>query len=144
MHMRIVYIWYLSTCIDICTAQPFLLALVSEMIFMFVRDPPRSSPDVFDYVLMYFFQNIVKLLYFFFLNSDGRDDLYLNLILEYVPETVYRVARQFSKQRQQVPLIYVRLYTYQVCACKSSIYELIDFPAVPCPCLYSSCWSVPS
>jgi len=59
-------------------------------------------------------QNIVKLLYFFFLNSDGRDDLYLNLILEYVPETVYRVARQFSKQRQQVPLIYVRLYTYQL------------------------------
>ena len=56
----------------------------------------------------------MKLLYFFFLNSDGRDDLYLNLILEYVPETVYRVARQFSKQRQQVPLIYVRLYTYQV------------------------------
>ncbi|KAE9552384.1 hypothetical protein FO519_004397 [Halicephalobus sp. NKZ332] len=59
-------------------------------------------------------QNIVKLLYFFFLNSDGRDDLYLNLILEYVPETVYRVARQFSKQRQQVPSIYVRLYTYQL------------------------------
>jgi glycogen synthase kinase 3 beta len=59
-------------------------------------------------------QNIVKLLYFFFLNSDGRDDLYLNLILEFVPETVYRVARQYSKQRQQVPMIYVRLYTYQL------------------------------
>uniref|UniRef100_A0A7E4W104 Glycogen synthase kinase-3 n=1 Tax=Panagrellus redivivus TaxID=6233 RepID=A0A7E4W104_PANRE len=59
-------------------------------------------------------QNIVKLLYFFFFNSDGRDDLYLNLILEFVPETVYRVARQYSKQRQQVPMIYVRLYTYQL------------------------------
>jgi serine/threonine protein kinase len=59
-------------------------------------------------------QNIVKLLYFFFFNSDERDDLYLNLILEFVPETVYRVLRQYARQRQQLPLIYVRLYTYQL------------------------------
>lgn len=59
--------------------------------------------------------NIVKLLYFFFWSSsDRKDDLYLNLVLEFVPETVYRVARQYSKQRQPVPMIYTRLYTYQV------------------------------
>lgn len=58
--------------------------------------------------------NIVKLLYFFFLNSDGKDDLYLNLILEYVPETVYKVSRQYSRQRNSVPILLVKLFTYQV------------------------------
>uniref|UniRef100_A0A914C6R6 Glycogen synthase kinase-3 n=1 Tax=Acrobeloides nanus TaxID=290746 RepID=A0A914C6R6_9BILA len=58
--------------------------------------------------------NIVKLLYFFFLNSDGRDDLYLNLILDFVPETVYKVARQYNKQRANFPMLLTRLFTYQM------------------------------
>lgn len=32
----------------------------------------------------------------------------------YVPETVYRVARHYIKQRQQIPMIYVKLYMYQL------------------------------
>ncbi|EFO95727.1 hypothetical protein CRE_13990 [Caenorhabditis remanei] len=58
--------------------------------------------------------NIVKLKYFFYSSGDKKDELYLNLILEYVPETVYRVARHYSKQRQQIPMIYVKLYMYQL------------------------------
>ncbi|KAF8368452.1 gsk-3 [Pristionchus pacificus] len=58
--------------------------------------------------------NIVKLKYFFYSGGDKKDELYLNLILEYVPETVYRVARHYSKQRQQIPIIYVKLYMYQL------------------------------
>ncbi|VDO58322.1 unnamed protein product [Haemonchus placei] len=54
--------------------------------------------------------NIVKLKYFFYSGGEKKDELYLNLILEYVPETVYRVARHYSKQRQSIPLIYVKLY----------------------------------
>uniref|UniRef100_A0A915EGJ7 Protein kinase domain-containing protein n=1 Tax=Ditylenchus dipsaci TaxID=166011 RepID=A0A915EGJ7_9BILA len=59
-------------------------------------------------------QNVVKLKYFFFLSHEPKDDLYLNLILEYVPDTVYRMARQYAKQRQPIPTIYIRLYTYQL------------------------------
>ncbi|CAD6184194.1 unnamed protein product [Caenorhabditis auriculariae] len=58
--------------------------------------------------------NIVKLKYFFYSTGEKKDELYLNLILEYVPETVYRVARHYSKQRQAIPLIYVKLYMYQL------------------------------
>ena len=32
-------------------------------------------------------RNVVKLLYFFYSNGDKKDEVYLNLILEYVPET---------------------------------------------------------
>ncbi|KAF2308496.1 hypothetical protein GH714_009997 [Hevea brasiliensis] len=44
-----------------------------------------------------------------------KDELYLNLVLEYVPETVYRVAKHYSRANQRMPLIYVKLYTYQIC-----------------------------
>ena len=34
-----------------------------------------------------------------------QDEIYLNLVLEFIPETVYKVARQFSKQKQVLILI---------------------------------------
>lgn len=52
--------------------------------------------------------NIVQLKYFFFSQSD-KDEVYLNLLLEYIPETVYRVARHYNKQKQPIPLIYVKV-----------------------------------
>jgi len=59
-------------------------------------------------------QNIVKLKYFFYSSGDKKDEVYLNLVLEYVPETVYRVARQYSKQKQTIPILYIKLYMYQL------------------------------
>ncbi|KAI7739550.1 hypothetical protein M8C21_014554, partial [Ambrosia artemisiifolia] len=57
--------------------------------------------------------NVVSLKHCFFSTTD-KDELYLNLVLEYVPETAYRVARHYSKANQRMPMIYVKLYTYQV------------------------------
>ncbi|KAF9684949.1 hypothetical protein SADUNF_Sadunf03G0003500 [Salix dunnii] len=56
--------------------------------------------------------NIVALKHCFFSTTD-KEELYLNLVLEYVPETVSRVARNYSRNNQRMPLIYVKLYTYQ-------------------------------
>jgi serine/threonine protein kinase len=64
--------------------------------------------------------NVVSLKHCFFSTTD-KDELYLNLVLEYVPETVYRVAKHYSKANQRMPMIYVKLYTYQV------IYAVIFF-----------------
>jgi len=49
-----------------------------------------------------------------FLSTTEKDELYLNLVLEYVPETVHRVIKHYNKMNQRMPLIYVKLYTYQV------------------------------
>ncbi|GJX28374.1 shaggy-related protein kinase epsilon [Tanacetum coccineum] len=57
--------------------------------------------------------NVVSLKHCFFSTTD-KDELYLNLVLEYVPETAYRVARHYSKANQRMPMIYVKLYTYQM------------------------------
>ena len=57
--------------------------------------------------------NVVDLKYSFFSTTE-KDELYLNLVLEYVPETIYRSSRSYTKMNQHMPLIYIQLYTYQV------------------------------
>uniref|UniRef100_A0A2N9EJP7 non-specific serine/threonine protein kinase n=1 Tax=Fagus sylvatica TaxID=28930 RepID=A0A2N9EJP7_FAGSY len=57
--------------------------------------------------------NIVALKHCFFSTTD-KEELYLNLVLEFVPETVNRIARTYSRNNQRMPLIYVKLYTYQL------------------------------
>lgn len=37
------------------------------------------------------------------------DELFLNLVLEYIPETVYRVARNYAKQKQSMPILLVKV-----------------------------------
>jgi len=58
--------------------------------------------------------NVVELKNSFFTNGDKPDEVFLNLVLEFVPDTVYRVARHYSKLKQQIPLIYAKVYTYQL------------------------------
>uniref|UniRef100_A0A8C8HSB9 Protein kinase domain-containing protein n=1 Tax=Oncorhynchus tshawytscha TaxID=74940 RepID=A0A8C8HSB9_ONCTS len=53
--------------------------------------------------------NIVRLRYFFYSSGDKKDEVYLNLVLDYVPETVYRVARHYSRAKQTLPMVYVKL-----------------------------------
>ncbi|CAA3009987.1 shaggy-related kinase alpha-like [Olea europaea subsp. europaea] len=57
--------------------------------------------------------NVVSLKHCFF-STTKKDGLYLNLVLEYVPETIHRVIRHYSKMSQRMPMIYVKLYAYQI------------------------------
>jgi glycogen synthase kinase 3 beta len=41
-----------------------------------------------------------------------QDEIYLNLVMEYVPETVYRVLKHYNKSKQPVPILLVKLYIY--------------------------------
>jgi len=58
--------------------------------------------------------NIVKLMYFFYTSGEKKDEIYLNLVLEFIPETVYKVARQYSKSKQTIPAMFIKLYMYQL------------------------------
>merc|ERR1719171_1519935 len=59
--------------------------------------------------------NIVTLKHAFYTSGDSPDELYLNMVMEYVPETVYCVMKRFAKQKQQMPKVLVQLYAYQAC-----------------------------
>ncbi|KAL6075317.1 Glycogen synthase kinase-3 beta, variant 2 [Balamuthia mandrillaris] len=69
--------------------------------------------------------NVVALKNHFFTHGDQhKDEVYLNLVLEYVPETVYRVARHYTKIKQRIPYIYVKLYMYQLARSLAYVHSL--------------------
>jgi serine/threonine protein kinase len=46
--------------------------------------------------------------------GEKPDELYLNLVLEFVPETVYSISRRHQKHSLHLPILYVKLYLYQL------------------------------
>lgn len=73
--------------------------------------------------------NVVQLKHCFYSTTE-KEEVYLNLVLEYVSETVYRVSRHYSRMNQHMPIIYVQLYTYQVKFgfCASFMFSLLVVP----------------
>lgn len=70
--------------------------------------------------------NVVSLKHCFF-STTSKNELFLNLVMEYVPETIYRVLKHYSNLNQRIPLIYVKLYTYQVCVVLPSVLSFFIF-----------------
>lgn len=68
--------------------------------------------------------NVVQLKHCFYSTTE-KDELYLNLVLEYVSETVYRVSRHYGRINQSVPVLYVQLYTYQMCRALNYIHNVV-------------------
>ncbi|EGC48303.1 protein kinase [Histoplasma capsulatum var. duboisii H88] len=58
--------------------------------------------------------NIVQLKAFYYSNGERKDEVYLNLVLEFVPETVYSASRYFNKMKTTMPMLEVKLYIYQL------------------------------
>ena len=46
--------------------------------------------------------------------APQKDEVFLNLVLEYVPETVFKASKHYSKLKQQMPWLQIKLYMYQV------------------------------
>lgn len=44
-----------------------------------------------------------------------KDEVYLNLVLEYIPETVYKVARHYSKSKQTIPISFIKVSFITAC-----------------------------
>ncbi|KAG2624445.1 hypothetical protein PVAP13_3KG130000 [Panicum virgatum] len=68
--------------------------------------------------------NVVALKHCFFSKTE-KEELYLNLVLEYVPETAHRVIKHYNKMNQRMPLIYAKLYMYQICRALAYIHNCI-------------------
>ncbi|KAI4298157.1 hypothetical protein L6164_031750 [Bauhinia variegata] len=57
--------------------------------------------------------NVISLKHCFF-STTSTNELFLNLVMEYVPETMFRVLKHYFDAKQRMPLIYVKLYMYQI------------------------------
>ena len=58
------------------------------------------------------------------MQGEKPDELYLNLVLEFVPETVYSISRRHQKLSMPLPLLYVKLYLYQLSRALAHIHTL--------------------
>ncbi|GBP23496.1 hypothetical protein EVAR_12776_1 [Eumeta japonica] len=58
------------------------------------------------------------------MDQEKKDEVYLNLVLEYIPETVYKVARHYSKDEQTIPISFIKLYMYQLFRSLAYIHSL--------------------
>eukprot|EP00634_Sargassococcus_sp_CCMP2135_P013064 CAMPEP_0198645260 /NCGR_PEP_ID=MMETSP1467-20131203/1158_1 /TAXON_ID=1462469 /ORGANISM="unid. sp., Strain CCMP2135" /LENGTH=379 /DNA_ID=CAMNT_0044380749 /DNA_START=117 /DNA_END=1256 /DNA_ORIENTATION=+ len=55
-------------------------------------------------------------------HKKAQTSIYLNLVLEYMPETVHSVARRWQKAKTPMPASHTRLYIYQLCRALGQIH----------------------
>ena len=41
----------------------------------------------------------IKLKHYFYTNGDANDEVYLNVVMEHVPDTLYKIMKSYMKQR---------------------------------------------
>lgn len=58
--------------------------------------------------------NIVKLKQHFFTNGDKNDEVFLNIVMEFVPENAFKFMKKYFKLKQDIPIILIKLYAYQI------------------------------
>lgn len=56
--------------------------------------------------------NVIGMRHAFHTAGDKPEEVYLNVVMDYIPETVYRVMKSFLKMKQMVPPLIVKLYAY--------------------------------
>lgn len=58
-------------------------------------------------------RNVVDLRYYFLLTTE-KGEVYLNLILEFMPETIYKALQFYLSHRTNMPVFEAKLYAYQL------------------------------
>lgn len=71
-----------------------------------------------------FHPNVITLRHAFYTQGDKADEIYLNVVMDYVPETVFRILKHYNKMKQQVPMILIKLYAYQAFRALAYIHAL--------------------
>lgn len=50
----------------------------------------------------------------FFIPAENKDENYLNVVMEYFPDTLYSFNKSFIKEQQRMPEPLVKLFSYQL------------------------------
>jgi len=59
-------------------------------------------------------QNVVKFITAFYSNWVKKDQVYLNAVMEYVPDSLSKVIRTYFKNKSSFPAILVKVYAFQM------------------------------
>ena len=58
--------------------------------------------------------NIVTLRHAFYSQGDNPEETFLNIVMDYVPDTVHKVMKTYTRMKQIPPTLLAKLYTYQL------------------------------
>lgn len=58
--------------------------------------------------------NVISCRHAFYTTGEKQNELYLNLVMDYIPETLYKVIKHYNSMKQSVPILLVKLYAYQI------------------------------
>lgn len=67
---------------------------------------------------------VVTLKHYFVSKGSKPDEVYLNLVLEYIPETIYSVAKMFIRSKETMPLMSIKIYMYQLARALAHIHGM--------------------
>jgi len=68
--------------------------------------------------------NVVTVIDCFFSKGSSGRDLYLNIVMEYIPETVYQTIRSHARASETIPFPYIKCYAYQICRALAYVHSL--------------------
>jgi len=68
--------------------------------------------------------NVIKLRHYFYTPGEKNDEIYLNCVMDFIPDTMSRLIRQYYKSKTQLPMIIVKLYSYQMLKSLAYIHAL--------------------
>jgi len=68
--------------------------------------------------------NVIKLRNYFYTQGEKPDEVYLNCVMDFIPETLSRLIRSYYKQIAQIPLLLIKLYSYQMMKSLAYIHAL--------------------
>jgi serine/threonine protein kinase len=67
---------------------------------------------------------IVHLKHHFVSKGSKEGDVYLNLVLDYIPETIHSVVKTYNRNHELVPIQSVKIYMYQLARALAHIHGL--------------------
>lgn len=62
--------------------------------------------------------------HFFSQGKEKKNDIYLNLVMDYIPDTLYKILRYYYKIKYQFPNMLGKIYSYQMFRALAYIHNL--------------------
>ncbi|OMJ67284.1 hypothetical protein SteCoe_35601 [Stentor coeruleus] len=79
-----------------------------------VFQDPRYKNRELELMQQLLHYNIVTLHHYFFTEGAKPNELFLNLVMEFVPDTLHKVVRSYTRNNNPVPIILAKVYAYQI------------------------------
>lgn len=69
--------------------------------------------------------NLINLKYYFY-EKDPSDEVYLNLIIDYMPMSLYQRLRHFVHQRASMPRLEIKMYMFQLFKALNYLHNIVS------------------